>query len=142
MTENSFSRLFKESTEAKRNMGERGEQLVAEAFGGYRTETAAGDDNGIDVVAHDGTLVDVKTTNYQKGHLLVRADRKHYHNTDFFALVTPDDDGDYRLRGVMAAADVYASRPRRWPSSHLNHIFQRSDLDHPGDHGLLPVGDC
>ena len=107
------------------NLGNDGEKAFSDAFGGYVEPSGDGDDGGIDVVV-DGVTFDVKTTEYETGHLLVRSDRKHYHNTDAYVLVIKTEDG-FNIVGALTASEVYAEKPRFWPNAH-NHIFEQSDL--------------
>ena len=83
-----------------------------------------------DAVLRDGWTVDVKTTRYDDGRLLVdvRKGRK-VDGVDFYCLMTGEFPGPYTFRGFMAKSVLVKPERKRVVSGHEAYAADQSELD-------------
>lgn len=83
-----------------------------------------------DAVLRDGWTVDVKTTRYDDGRLLVdvRKGRK-VDGVDFYCLMTGEFPGPYTFRGFMAKSVLVKPERKRIVSGHEAYAADQSELD-------------
>jgi len=79
-----------------------------------------------DCITHDGKTIDVKTTRYESGRLLVTPNKKDC-STQFYVLVigTPPA---FRIIGYASKEEVFAARNYRELNGRWSYILEQSQL--------------
>lgn len=109
------------------------EVAAADWLGGVRnadTETD-GDDGGYDVRLPNGDTVDVKSTKYRDGHLLIPDYMVSHLRADYYLLVIVPEDADYaRIVGYATPGEIMDKPTCDWNKAPCK-AFKQSELTEP-----------
>lgn len=96
--------------------GMAGEIAVAKHLNLYPDLTIEVTKGGIDLTLEDGTTVDVKTTEYDDGHLLAPTYKKDREHADIFILVTGEIP-EFKIRGWAKSETLFQEDNIKWMGS-------------------------